>query len=197
VELPGPLRFTVERRDCMASGVSAAYVVVDERDGLYVGAALVVDNRGVPLDFRYTEPLRPTKIERILYGGALDVYLKEDVIVKGLVDALEVRPSLWLVREMDALGAVRQHGKGPTALVESTSLAPLDRTGQADPQGELEFLLQVDPISSPVRVVLTKDQLQQASKVFEQLVSLGETMEVLEPFGRVIRALEALKDEPL
>lgn len=181
----------------MASGLSAGYLVVEERDGLYLGAALVVDHRGVPLDFRYTEPLRPTKIERILYGGALEVYLREDVIVKSLVESVEAKPSLWILRDAELLAAVRRHGKVSSVAVEGTNMSPLDRVGHVEMQGECELLLQVDPISSPLRVAFTKDQAQQAQKFCQDLVSLGETMEVLEPFGRIGRALDALRDEPI
>jgi hypothetical protein len=181
----------------MSSGLTAGYMVVEEKDGLYLGAALVVDSRGVPVDFRYTEPLRPTKIERILYGGALEVYLREDVIVKSLAEAVEAKPAIWIVRDPELLAAVRRHGKVLAASLEGTSNSPLDRVGQVEMQGELEFLLQVDPISSPLRVTVTKDQVQQIKKVSESLVFLGETMEVMEPFGRISRALEALRDEPI
>ena len=51
------------------------YVLVDGSEGVFRGAVLVTDFRGIPADFRYTDPLRPSRIEKILYGSALDVYL--------------------------------------------------------------------------------------------------------------------------
>ncbi|MBQ9581383.1 MAG: hypothetical protein IJR21_03350, partial [Synergistaceae bacterium] len=79
----------------MAQG-SLGYMTIDGADGEIRGASLVVDFRGVPMDFRYTDPIRPTKLERILYGNALDVYLREELILQSLLNAVEARPSLWI-----------------------------------------------------------------------------------------------------
>ena len=37
---------------------SLGYVVVEGAEGQFRGASLVVDARGIPMDFRYTAPIR-------------------------------------------------------------------------------------------------------------------------------------------
>ena len=64
---------------------SLGYVTVEGAEGQFRGASLVVDLRGIPMDFRYTDPIRPSRLERILYGSALDVYLREELILQSLL----------------------------------------------------------------------------------------------------------------
>ena len=62
------------------------YVSVEGAEGQFRGASLVVDQRGIPMDFRYTDPIRLSRLERILYGSALDVYLREELILQSLLE---------------------------------------------------------------------------------------------------------------
>jgi hypothetical protein len=41
----------------------------------HIGAILVTDQIGVPLEFKYTEPVVATKLHRILYGTVLEKYM--------------------------------------------------------------------------------------------------------------------------
>ena len=60
------------RRKRMASANNnLGYVSVEGAEGQFRGASLVVDQRGIPMDFRYTDPIRPSRLERILYGLSL------------------------------------------------------------------------------------------------------------------------------
>ena len=40
-------------------------------EDVFMGGAMVTDASGLPLEFRYTEPVRATKLQRILYGDVL------------------------------------------------------------------------------------------------------------------------------
>ena len=39
-----------------------------ENKGGYLGAILITDTRGVPIEFRCTYPIKPTLIQKPLYG---------------------------------------------------------------------------------------------------------------------------------
>ena len=180
-------------------GPVLGYLLVEDREGVFEGAALVVDTRGIPLDFRYTEPVRPTRLERILYGSALDVYLREDVLLKNLVESVEAKPTLWILRDRDLIRAARRHAKVAAVCLESTSASPLDQVGILEPQGDrTTFLLQADPISAPFRLAVTEDQLSQTQKISADLVAAAEEMELGEPYSRMGKALESIREhEPL
>ena len=46
----------------------------------YLGGILVADEFGLPVEFRHTLPVRPTKLHRAIYGDALDRYVRAVVI---------------------------------------------------------------------------------------------------------------------
>ena len=81
------------------------------------------------MDFRYTEPVRPTRLERILYGQALDIYLREEVILQSLLSAVEVKPQLWMTVDSELIKPVQQLTRLAVLFIEQTSHAPLEQIG--------------------------------------------------------------------
>ncbi|MBU7582819.1 MAG: hypothetical protein KAF91_07890 [Nostoc sp. TH1S01] len=69
------------------------------------GAVLVTDKDTKPLEFRVTEPVRPTKVQRTLYGEILYDYILVELIAVPLLAALKEKPKFVLVDDeifMDA-----------------------------------------------------------------------------------------------
>ncbi|MDR1966670.1 MAG: hypothetical protein LBQ36_08160 [Synergistaceae bacterium] len=171
------------------------YLTVDAQENYFRGAALVTDSRGIPTDFRYTEPVRPTKLERILYGSALDIYLREDIILDNLLGAIETKPSLWLLEDAELIGPVQKISRTPAIAVEASARAPLDQSGQCEPTAEQGvFMLQADNISAPLRLAVSDDNISKISQFAQTLTSSAEGMELLEPFSRIQRALETVSE---
>ena len=171
------------------------YITIDEKDNYFCGAALVTDSRGIPVDFRYTEPVRPTRLERILYGGALDIYLREEVILENLSGAVEAKPSLWITNDPSLIRPIEKISRLSTLCMEKSSHSPLDQTGTSEPQPEKGvFLLQADGISSPLRITLSDESLSKSASIFPNLVAAAEEMELMEPFSRIGKAMEAVAD---
>lgn len=180
-----------------AANNSIGYIVVDGSDGFFRGALLVVDYRGIPLDFRYTDPIRPSKLERILYGNALEVYLREELILESLVRSAEVKPTLWICREADLLAPLKAFTKGKVLFLSLSGRAPMDVTGNVEASGEDDtYMIQADAVSAPLRAVFSaqtkEDEVRQVSGM---LVEAAGTMELLEPFGRIQKALASLGEE--
>jgi len=174
------------------------YVLVDGTEGVFRGAVLVTDFRGIPSDFRYTDPIRPSRIEKILYGSALDVYLKEELILESIVGAVEVQPLLWVCRDTDLLEPLSRIAKAKTALLAPTSRSPLDATGDMEKQNDPgSYLVQADSVSAPLRLSLPlpKAKEEEAKVVSAILVEAAATMDLLEPFSRMVKALAALGEE--
>lgn len=181
----------------MAVSNSLGYINVDAVEGQIRGASLVVDLRGIPLDFRYTDPIRPSRLERVLYGSALDTYLREDLVLQSLLGAVEVKPQLWLCNDLDLLVPLRENGKVKAAFVTSSSHAPLEAVGNIESASEPNsVLLQADSVSAPLRLALPPnsrpDEAQQTAGL---LVEAAKMMELLEPFGRIQKALLSLNEE--
>jgi hypothetical protein len=62
-------------------------------------AAVVTDRTTAPVEFRYTSPVRPTKLQRTLWGGRLGSHLAVEVLARPLLDALDPPPGLIVVRQ--------------------------------------------------------------------------------------------------
>jgi hypothetical protein len=173
------------------------YLTIEAEEGLFRGAALIVDYRGIPIDFRYTDPIRPTRLEKILYGSALDVYLKEELILESLIEAVEIRPALWICREQSLLLPIRALSKDRTVFLASSSRSPLNATGDHESAGEpAAYFIQVDSVSAPVRVVFPgPPQETELKSTVNLFVGAARTMELLEPFTRIYKALAAIGEE--
>jgi hypothetical protein len=171
------------------------YITVDSHENYFRGAALVTDTRGIPMDFRYTEPVRPTKLERILYGNALDIYLKEDIILDNLICAVEAKPSIWLITDEELISPVQKIARLPAVVIATSARSPLEQSGQCEPTGEAGvFMLQADNISAPLRISVSQENVSKISQFAQLLTESAEGMELMEPFNRISRALEAVAE---
>lgn len=174
------------------------YLTIETRDNFFRGSALVTDSRGIPADFRYTEPVRPTKLERILYGGALDIYLREEVILDNLVKAVESKPNLWLVDSEELIKPLQKLAKIPAIAVEQTQRAPLEQSGHYEMTTEAGvFIFQADNISAPIRLCVSEENVNQISQFAQLLAAAAEDMELLEPFNRMTKAMDAVSESEL
>ncbi len=172
------------------------YVTVSGDRGLFRGALLAVDFRGIPLDFRYTDPIRPTKLEKVLYGQSLEVYLREELILGSLVKACEVRPVFWIVAESSLIVPLRRIVNAKVCALAQSTNRPLSATGDLEPQQEPGvFLLQADSVSAPPRLYLPDLRADEARGVSQLLVDAASTMELLEPFSRIEKALGVVEEE--
>ncbi|HWH14059.1 MAG TPA: hypothetical protein VNT51_04885 [Miltoncostaeaceae bacterium] len=161
------------------------YLVVQEGDdGGYVGGLMVTDGEGLPRDFRYTDPITPTRLQRVLYGGALDRHLRADVVAGTLLAALEERPTVLLVEDETLLAV---DAACPVALVDLSRAPALGPVGTVRPEADGRRLVQVEEGSHPLRV--TPADPARADETVAALVALGEAMDPLEPAERVRAAL--------
>ena len=158
-------------------------------DGTYVGGLMVTDPSGLPVDFRYTDPVTPTRLQRALYGNVLDRYLRAEVVLRTLLDALDAPPSLLLVDDPDLLG--EPFDGFAVALIAPSKADPIGPVGARSAEGTGTFLLQADASGHPVRVSLPEGSPHEAV-VVEALVGLSERMDVLEPVARVQDALDVI-----
>jgi hypothetical protein len=159
-------------------------------DGSYTGGLMVTDRHGLPLDFRYTDPVTPTRLQRALYGTALDRYLRSEVVLKTLLGAVQQRPALLLVEDERLLD--EEISGCPVVFAGSSRAAPLGEPGTLQEEGESVYLAQVDAGSAPLRVAMAASRAAEISGVVGSLVDLAQSMDVLEPADRVRQALDLI-----
>ena len=175
----------------MASQNLLGYIVIEGTEGQMRGAALASDMRGIPVDFRYTDLVKPNKLEKILYGSSLDTYLKEELMLESLLDSIEVDPQLWLCNDGDLLNPLKIIGQVKAVLISESSHAPLEAAGHIETTSEKGiFLLQASANGAPVMLEFPEnvrpEEIKQAAEI---LTEASKSMDILEPFTRVQKAL--------
>jgi len=178
------------------------------------GGALVIDLSTEPLEFRCTDAVRPTTIQRILWGARLNGQLAVNVLAMPLVRALRQQYCAVVTRGPDFLGlrefldlpvvCVRKHSDVPFLGPEQSGESVPDNAGQnsndEDIQGDdpvhAERLL-TNPAGHFEPLILEchrehKDDLQE---VRPMLARVFATRDVLEPFDRIATALEAIQEQ--
>lgn len=162
---------------------------------VFMGGAMVTDASGLPLEFRYTEPVRATKLQRVLYGDVLEKYIHGDVIAANLIGRLEQKPEVFLVSDPALLAVLQAAGKKAAALMP-TRVPPLKEYGAEQEGGEGEFLLQLSDSGSPLRVKAAPGiEAARWAEIARALVDVGRTMDVLEPLARVETAIRMLWED--
>jgi hypothetical protein len=71
--------------------------------GALRGAVLVTDERTRPLEFRVTDPVAPTELQRLLCGAAFDEHVLGELIGAPLLASLRENVDLVLVRDQRLL----------------------------------------------------------------------------------------------
>jgi hypothetical protein len=154
----------------------------------YLGGVLVVDEFGLPVEFRHSVALRPTPLQRTLYGDALDRYLRAAVIAVRLLDDLESAPGVILASDpILAVGGVTP----PVAAFERSGVEPLGPAGTLQPLSGAAnpgFVLQLREGEPPLRLI-TKAGAEHHRAMADAVLEAAETMDVYEPPARVRSAL--------
>ena len=113
----------------MADPIKLAYFMAVKEGASYLGGLLVTDPSGIPLDFRYTEPITPTRLQGILYGKSLEPHLKEEVIQKTLLKELKTAPDLFILSATELAGGWSGDPRFPALAVQKSQEQPLARPG--------------------------------------------------------------------
>lgn len=147
----------------------------ENADRSFTGACLLTDGRTRPLHFAFVHPVRPTTIQKMLYGPTLNEHVRVDVILEKLLSGLPQKPHVIFVNDESLLACRR---------ITSCPVAVLTRR----PDGN-------DGASMSSVIYETGNRDDDREKVGRYLVQLeaGSSADLTQPFDRVLAALrEAL-----
>ncbi len=155
---------------------------------MYLGGLMVVDHRGIPVEFKYTDTIKPSKLQKVLYGGVLEKYLKEEVIIGNLIEKLEIRPEVYVVDKLENM-VLNKFVKEQVMLLKETPNKSLDNPGDYQFLKDDEAVYQVDESNQPIRIQFKEGK---GEELFNMLNSFGLEGNLIEPFKRVEEALRLI-----
>ena len=166
-----------------------------DNDG-HIGAALVVDDRGVPQEFRCTHPVRPSTTQKALYGASIQSYITFDLCGQPLIESLSSKPFVCLVETEDEL-VLQEYVSMP--VVYAQRLGDLHQAFESDENGSavdpalkrrrrLERPRDFDPIS----VQCHSGNESRIDDLLPRLQEVFRLIDVLEPFERISVAVKTL-----
>ena len=167
-------------------------------DDVFMGGAMVTDIYGLPIEFRYTEPVVATKLQRILYGDVLERYIQTDVILSHLLENLDNKPSLFLTSEPSFLSVIAAGGRQVAWLGETRNPSLSDFGAQQEVTDD-EVLVQLSTTGPPARVRFPESGDPSATSKQQEIVKVlaeaAKTMDVHEPMRRVEKAVKLLWEQ--
>jgi hypothetical protein len=161
------------------------------KDG-YMGALLVTDLLGRPAEFRVTLPVKPTAIQRTLYGDALEPYIGVELCGKQLLKALQHELNIMVVNT-DYLLQIRSMCSFPVIHIQQAGSAINVQTVADKPSSSERFesLGRFQPVNVCTAPGFDSDLDEARPLVQETLKSL----DLLEPFDRIDKALKLLQSQ--
>jgi len=166
-------------------------VASDERNYM-LGALLVTDNLGKPVEFRVTYPVKPSLLQRHLYGDSLISHVGIELCGLPLHDALQFKPNLVVVNdkrflqlgdETDTLVAFLE-SSGNSLVVENIN----DQASVVDKIHSKEGRYEAINVQYPSSYGDTNRK-----KVREIISELYGEIDLLEPFQRITVAVNTLQ----
>jgi len=152
-----------------------------EGDGGTLGGYLVTNLWGRPLEFRLSSPVRPNKVQQILYGPTLGIYINAELIGKTLVEKTTTPARIILTDHRDVLELRR--------LVDVPVLWIAPPENDEASAFAAAGLAVRDPSSSRGAILAHPDFVDDVAIGQDLFHRVGAGLDVTEPFLRVREAV--------
>jgi len=162
----------------------------EKRDG-YMAAVLVTDDKGVPLEFRCTRPVKPNAFQRPLFGQSLEPHIGVRLCGEPLLKALKKAPTVVFVNKPYMVD-LRRDFDGAVLFVRSVGEAVEVIPGQNVATEHLKYeATKFKPIVCEWHAAFPNDK-----PIATAVLSHCEKyLDPLEPFVRITQAISALKSD--
>jgi hypothetical protein len=158
----------------------------------YLGAILVTDLQGIPQEFRCTHPVKPTTIQKPLYGDTLESYIGVNLCGIPLIESIRNKPSLLVVHKEFLLG-VREASSWPVIFVRRAGeTIDIKTSGSAESKSKRERMDCPTGKFQPLVIIphyKFNDDVNSAREILEKIFSYFDP---IEPFERIAKAIEVL-----
>ncbi len=170
-----------------------AYFAVHLRkgNGGYVGGMLVIDETGVPQEFRCTLPTLPTTAQKALYGNTLEPFISNQLIGAPLAKSLTTRPECLVVKSPTLL-KLREHTELPVIHLEKYG-ETLSADVHSYPNEEHRLESMIGGFQ-PITASRHPDYQSDYESVRATLERVFKRTDLLEPFERIAAAMSVLSE---
>ena len=166
--------------------------IVELSADLFRGGILLTDLRGKPQDFRCTSAIKPNSIQRVLYGGTLIEHIALDLCGLPLLKALPKTPAV-LFADRPELLVLRPTTEIPTLWLRRQS--EIQSPGRSAVGGETEMVASDGGVFDTVLASCHADYGEDLSETVEYLRQIGQVLDPLEPFARILAAMKLVQDK--
>jgi hypothetical protein len=173
---------------------SIAFVGLSElQKDLYRGGALVTDSFGKPLEFRCTSAIRPTAVQKTLYGASLLPHICVELAAKPLLTSLSEEFDAVFITQVDFM-EVRTSIDKPLVFVEKqgTTIAAAHMS-EAETQSEL--ISSASGKYQPIIASCHRGYQDDIRGLRHSLELLLARFDIVEPFFRIASALELINEK--
>jgi hypothetical protein len=168
---------------------SIGFFFCREKDNAFSGAVLITDHRGIPVEFKYTDPIIPSRYQRSLFGKVLEPYIRKQIIGKNLIERIESKFSIIVVCQ-DILKDLQEEFNFPVIFIEASS----KKMGLKEEIIEEDGNLKVKNFdkNGTYEITVAKEYVKRVS---EEILLFSRHMNLIEPFDRIKTTLEDLAAE--
>ncbi len=147
--------------------------IVEDPHGGFLGGALVVNQRGRPVEFHCTDTLLVSRAEEILYGATLRPHLFCERLGAALLAKIAAKVEVVLINQPE-LAPLGDSSTPPVVFVTASDAA----SAEEDPAGSEPLPIRLDQVAIEVR-----------DQVTDRLSTLARTIALAEPFTRIVDAM--------
>lgn len=162
-----------------------------DNDSTYRGGILITDESTKPLEFRVTAPIKPTPLQKTLYGDILKEHIMVELIGVPLINALKTKPEIILVRNSLFLG-INEHLEYP-----AIRLFKDNEVSYSQDNRESEQLHSTSGKYEPIFFETSRNCEDKLPNIRKTLMDIFSTKNLMEPFERVFTAVKEVHEKNL
>lgn len=163
--------------------------------GGYIGALLVTDDLGKPEEFRVTYPVKPTALQKQLYGSSLIPHIGVNLCGTPLFGALKKKPQLLILNDKRFLSLSERVDCSVVYLTRHGERLELKGQDSTDDEDEKSDLKTAAGTYQPMSVAYPTTYKSESKENAKSLLGrFSQSIDLLEPFERIRGALDALAD---
>jgi len=155
----------------------------------FVGGMLITDENGIPLEFKCTHAVKPTSIQKSLYGDKLKPHIAVTLCGIPLLNNISNKPDILFVNIPFILG-LRPETKIPTLLIKRAgeSINLNSQENQSEKQ-------RIEHESGEFQAIIIQshpDYKEESTSFSIRINQLFSNFDLIEPFERMKKSIEIL-----